>query len=197
MELSDLKPNAKNPRKITPKKLKQLEKALLEFGDLSALVVLPGTENRYVCSPDGFVWSVFWKRPILGSVDEDGYLKTAIRINGKRKDIKIHQLIALAFLGIKPDGHVVNHKNGIRSDNRAENLEYVLPADNERHARKVLGKRLLGEKASRSVLTELQVRDIRLMNSFGCYSIAEIAQTFKISDSQVRRIVNLKNWSHI
>lgn len=38
MELSELKPNAKNPRKISPSKLKQLEKALMEFGDLSGIV---------------------------------------------------------------------------------------------------------------------------------------------------------------
>lgn len=38
MELSDLKPNPKNPRKITDKKLKALKKALEEFGDLGGIV---------------------------------------------------------------------------------------------------------------------------------------------------------------
>jgi hypothetical protein len=64
--------------------------------------------------------------------DNSGYLFVGISKNGKSKSTKIHQLVAMAFLGHKPDGHklVVNHKNFIKTDNRLENLEIVTGREN-------------------------------------------------------------------
>jgi hypothetical protein len=47
----------------------------------------------------------------------------------------IHSLVAAAFLGDRPPGLQVNHKNGDKRDPRAANLEYATPAENRRHAR--------------------------------------------------------------
>lgn len=46
----------------------------------------------------------------------------------------VHQLVALAFYGPLPDGWHTNHKDGDKENNRVENLEYVTPAENIRHA---------------------------------------------------------------
>jgi hypothetical protein len=46
----------------------------------------------------------------------------------------IHVLVAEAFIGPRPDGLVINHKNGIKADNNVENLEYVSYAENNAHA---------------------------------------------------------------
>ena len=51
----------------------------------------------------------------------------------------IHQLVAHVFLGPIESGMQVNHINGIRTDNRLENLEIVTPQENMRHSREVLG----------------------------------------------------------
>lgn len=53
---------------------------------------------------------------------------------GNRRTVRVHRLVALAFIGAPPSPkHMVNHKNGDRTDNRADNLEWVTNSENVRH----------------------------------------------------------------
>ncbi|EOW7152420.1 TPA: HNH endonuclease [Yersinia enterocolitica] len=61
-----------------------------------------------------------------------------IKVNGKK--YSAHRLVAFAFCEGFSEGLVVNHKNGIRDDNRAENLEWVTQAYNNQHAFRVNGR---------------------------------------------------------
>lgn len=67
---------------------------------------------------------------------------------------KLHQLVLSAFVGPCPTGMEVNHKNGIRDDNRLENLEYCTSSENTLHAVKLgtwpIGERRWNSKYSRS-----------------------------------------------
>jgi hypothetical protein len=68
----------------------------------------------------------------------NGYCQVMLPGRNKRS---IHRLVAAAFCaGYKPD-LVVNHKNGIRHDNRAENLEWVTCGENLRHSFEKLGRK--------------------------------------------------------
>ncbi len=73
-------------------------------------------------------------RPNRGS-DHDGYLAICFeRLSDGKCAVKlVHCLIALAFFG-PADGRFVNHKNGMKTDNRVENLEYVTRQENIQHA---------------------------------------------------------------
>ena len=64
----------------------------------------------------------------------DGYLQVTLWNNGKRKSFPVHRLVALNFLPIVNDKHYVNHKNGIKTDNSVENLEWCSPSENNYHA---------------------------------------------------------------
>jgi len=50
----------------------------------------------------------------------------------KHRVSSVHSVVAMAFIGPRPDGYDIDHKNNIRSDNRAENLEYVTRQENLR-----------------------------------------------------------------
>lgn len=69
--------------------------------------------------------------PLIGKT---GYKKTSISINSKKVYLNVHQWVAEAFHGPRPKGMVINHKNGDKTDNRPENLEYVTNAQNIQHA---------------------------------------------------------------
>jgi hypothetical protein len=82
---------------------------------------------------------------LLKLQDKRGYIVAPlISGEGKRVNRLVHRLVASAFIGPIPEGMEVNHKNGVKSDNRVENLEYLSPGDNQRHSFRSLGRRLTG-----------------------------------------------------
>lgn len=73
-----------------------------------------------------------------GSLDDKGYRRACIwdNENEKKKDVKVHHLICTAFYGKCPSGHEAGHKNDVRDDNRASNLEWITRGDNMTKANK-------------------------------------------------------------
>lgn len=69
----------------------------------------------------------------------NGYIQVSLCKNNKYKTFYAHRLVACAFLENKNNKPQVNHKNGNKSDNRAENLEWVTVSENIFHKIKVLG----------------------------------------------------------
>ncbi|UYU30300.1 NUMOD4 domain-containing protein [Siccibacter colletis] len=65
-----------------------------------------------------------------------GYLQ--VKIFGKK--FSVHRMVAMAFCLGYEEGLHVNHKNGVRDDNRAENLEWVTPSENVKHGFRVLNR---------------------------------------------------------
>jgi hypothetical protein len=63
-----------------------------------------------------------------------GYPKVALRVDGQKTEREVHILVAEAFIAPRPSGLVANHKNGVKTDNRPENLEWVTRAENNAHA---------------------------------------------------------------
>ena len=97
----------------------------------------PVPESSYEVSSLGRVRRVGAQKCLVPYRDgKKGYV--AVSLHGKQR--KIHQLVALAFLGARPDGCVPNHKNGIKNDNRASNLEWVTQSENCLHAFRELGR---------------------------------------------------------
>lgn len=82
-------------------------------------------DGAYIIEPDGRLFSVRRGRFVRPSKDRYGYLCYTISIGGVRKTLKAHRLVAQAYIPNPEAKATVNHINGVRDDNRVENLEWA------------------------------------------------------------------------
>ncbi len=104
----------------------------------------------------------------------------------------VHGLVLEAFIGPRPDGMQCRHKNGIRHDNRVENLEWGTIQENSddrtRH-----GTQPVGVKNPRAKLTESQVIEIRA--STESYSV--LSARYGVAEGMIWFIRKRKSWTHL
>lgn len=72
-----------------------------------------------------------------------GYLRVSLSSHGKQRSVFVHKLVAEAFLGPRPPGYVVGHKDSNRANAHVKNLEYCTQSRNEKEKNKVRQKKLL------------------------------------------------------
>lgn len=115
----------------------------------------------------------------------------------KRTSARVHRLVALAWVDGYSAGLEVNHLNGNKADNRAENLEWVTHLQNMRHATEVMGVIPYrgGAKNPRARLTENQVAEIRKLRAEGS-TLWSVARRFDISATHVDYICKGKSWKN-
>lgn len=120
-----------------------------------------------------------------------GYYQLKVRFEGKVSMLSRARVMAMHFLP-KPlsDKIHVNHKNGIKTDDSLENIEWVSPSENRQHAYDTgLQKGQSGSRNPMAILTEKEVAEIKLQIGLGERNVA-IAKDFGVSHkliSQIRR----------
>lgn len=142
-------------------------------------------DPRYKISSYGRVKS---ERGILKpQLDSHGYYHVII----KRKTMKIHRLVTLAFLGPKPKNIDVCHNDGDKSNNRLDNLRYDTRKGNLKDKWKH-GTAQAGENNPTHKLTLEQVEYIKSSNE----SINEMAKRYGVSINTIGAIRREQNWGH-
>jgi hypothetical protein len=139
-----------------------------------------------------------------------GYCQVALHGEGKGSRPVVHRLVAEAFLGPRPPGTEVNHVSGVKTDNRAANLEYCTHVENLAHARRLgllpSGDRCAARKRPERVhrgerhpfakLCDADVREIRRLAASGVARTV-LSRRYCMSQAQVRRIVLRECWAHV
>lgn len=135
----------------------------------------------------------------------NGYFAVSLRRDDKTTKFSVHRLVALSFIPNPENKPQVNHKNGIKSDNGIDNLEWATSSENINHA---LKNGLIrdqsgderpwwrGEKNPVSVLNDNLVHNIRGMYSNGV-KMTEIAKVHNLNYSTVRSVCYKQSWKHI
>lgn len=102
---------------------------------------IPGFEGLYQASNLGEIRSLNYKRTgkvkvLSPGISGKGYYRVELCKDGKKKNFSVHRLTYEAFHGTIPPGMTVDHINGIKTDNRLENLQLLTRGDNTRKANK-------------------------------------------------------------
>lgn len=159
---------------------------------------IPGLNGNYIASDMGNIASIdrsvtnsrgIVRRYIGGdlkpSMQRNGYQAVPISVNGKEKRMLVHRLIMAAFKG---DSILqVNHLNGIKTDNRLENLEYCTCSENRRHSYKIGLSNHSGERHPIARFTNKQAESIRNRAKSG-ESTMLLAKEFNVVPSVISNI---------
>jgi hypothetical protein len=126
-----------------------------------------------------------------------GYHQVLLHRLGTKRTRRVHALMMEAFVGPRPNGAEINHKDGKKRHNYIGNLEYCTRRENNVHAlRTGLRVNVKGERHGRARLVEKQVIEIRSLVAAGELQ-KNVAVRFGISKQAICKIVNRQKWQHV
>lgn len=154
--------------------------------------------EQYNPSAKRIVKVLYPEKIFKGEIDKDGYIKVQLTKSKVRRKFFVHRLVAIAFIPNTENKPEVNHKDGVKSNNSSENLEWMTSSENTRHALDTnLYVAARGENSGTSKLTEVQVREIHQLYSLGNITQEVLSKTYKVRSSAISRILTGVRWKHI
>jgi len=123
--------------------------------------------------------------------DRDGYCRcTVYKPDGSYTSMPVHRLVAMAFIPNPENKPQVNHKDGNRTNNNVENLEWVTARENVIHSY-ISGNRKVCKIIPRNtILTDYQINEIDNLRKY--YTVNQIAKLFNIEYQSLKNIIHKK-----
>lgn len=177
----------------------------------------PGYEGYYEVSNLGRVKSAaIFIRHDGNWADEGGYTKKikirtqqtnrygykAIKMckMGNCKRCLVHRLIALAFIPTDNPKLQINHIDGDKTNNNVNNLEWVTPKENMKHAWEtgLINKdHTVGSRHHKATLTEEQVVEIRSLYAAKAFTKDQLAEKYDLNKSTLSDLLYRRTWKHV
>lgn len=187
----------------------------LEISGSAGEIFKPLREDpRYLVGNCGTVISTVsgFNRRLACSVDGKGY--PTFQVGGRiiRLNVKVHRAVATLFIPNPDAKPEINHKNGIRHDNRVSNLEWVTRRENIIHAFKELPRKIprglshgwytkpqsrcFGTKNGHAIFTNEQVIAVRLAFEGG-QTVRSLCEQYGAGNNTIRSIIKRRTWRHL
>ena len=156
-------------------------------------------DENYLVNRNGDILRRDTHRKLTHYVDSKGYARVCL---SKKTSTKVHRLVIEAFVPNFEGKPQVNHKNGNKLDNRADNLEWATNQENQKHAielglwdgiSKKISERQKGSSNTMSKLTEEQVIEIFKSSKTN----SELAKDYQVSYETIRGIKVGRRWQHL
>lgn len=144
------------------------------------------TLNDYTITPGGEVINNKWNRKVKPQPNGKGYLRFSV--GGKL--VFVHRIVAQLYVPNPENKPQVNHKDGNKLNNCADNLEWVNNQENRNHAI-ISNLHIHGEKCPWSKLTQ---NDINYIRTHADMKRVDLARKFGVSRSHISAIINHKEW---
>ena len=150
---------------------------------------------NYLIDTEGNIYhAVTMKKRVL-KLTPNGYLEIGLKTANKSKWYRVHRLVAQHYIPNPENKPFVNHINGIKTDNRVENLEWVTHTENMKHASET-GLCPKGEMAPVSLYTDDQIRWVCKLMEDG-YRNIDIEPITGVNQFTVSLIRGGTCWVHI
>lgn len=147
--------------------------------------------GQHSVSSKGRIYSKKYSRILKGCPNQKGYLSLDLRRGkawGNAGTPSIHSLVAKYFIGPRPDGYQINHKDGNVKNNSVTNLEYVTGLENMRHSYDSgLRNTAFSDAQVLAILNEVKTGK----------TYVEIAKMFNTQGSSVSDIIRGRRYSRV
>jgi len=152
--------------------------------------------NIYDVTKEGDVYSYTKRsrgRLIKGWISSGGHIQVRCYVNGKTSDLLVHRLVAIKYIPNPENKPHINHKDGVKTNNCVDNLEWCTASENLKHAYAI---GLTCKKGIKHPSVKLSEDDVLLIRRHTGVA-REMAERFCVSISLIHKIKSKTLWRHL